>query len=128
MVDIAHIQQDALGIGDMLAPADLPQARNARFDGEPFLCPLPIARQFAGVDHARPYERHLPDQNVEQFGMPGKIFVGIGDHSAKLQRIEATTLVSNDLPEMEDLAPIIELDADSDSQEIRHEHKNTDSG
>src|SRR5579883_338276 len=155
MVDILHIKANALIVGDVLAPADLPQAGDTRAHGEPLLCIFAVARQLAGMNDARPHEGHLPNQDVEQlrqfiqacfsqklphpgnaritnqlhillvfpqeFGMLCQEFIGIANHGAKLQGIEAMSMQADNFAKMEDRASVIKLDAEGNDDEHRHQ-------
>src|SRR6202040_1280980 len=68
VIDVPHVEQHPLFEGDLIAPADLPNAREARADGETGALPSLVLRSFAGERRARSHERHVAAKDVDELG------------------------------------------------------------
>src|SRR6266487_1041204 len=64
----------------------------------------------------------------QQFGMLFEIGIRIRDHRPELEGEEAFPAVTDDLPEIEEVSPIIEFDTKSENQKDRQEHYETEQG
>src|SRR5690242_8264885 len=65
VANVVHIETHTLLVGEIAAPADLPEAGESRLDGRQIVLPLAELGQLGHGDHTRADQAHLAAQHIE---------------------------------------------------------------